>query len=294
MHPGVGKGSVPGAHGLGGLVLVVREDEVGTTAVDVDRRAEVAVDHRAALGVPARPAGSPRGVPAGLAGLSGLPEREVKGIVLLVVDLHAFASAQLVEVAAREDAVGMVGAHREVHVARGHDVGVALLDENTDHLLHRSDLLRGTRTDVGVEYPEAVHLLDEGSRELIGHVCRRTTLLDCAVDDLVIHVGEVLGEGDLVSLVHEITPNDIEGEERASVADVDLIVYRGATDVHADLVGLDGPKLFLAMGLGVVDLHWLVTPPAACVSTGIVAATFPRGAMTRIGWRNRGRTPPRV
>ena len=283
VHPDVGEGLVPGAHGLGGLVLVVREDEVGAAAVDVDRRAEVAMDHRAALGVPAGAAGTPGGVPAGLAGLGGLPQREVEGVALLVIDLDALASAQLVEVAAGEDAVVVVGAHREVHVAGGHGVGVALLDEDLDHLLHRGDLLRRAGADVGVEDAEAMHLLDEGGGELLGDVGGGASLLVRAVDDLVVHVGEVLGEGDLVPLEHEVATNHVEGEERAPVADVDLVVDRGAADVHADLVGLDGPELFLAVGLGVVDLHWLVTPQSACVSTRIVAATPPYGEKVRPG-----------
>ena len=47
------------ALGLGDLVLVVREDQVGAAAVDVERLAEVAVRHRRALDVPAGPARAP-------------------------------------------------------------------------------------------------------------------------------------------------------------------------------------------------------------------------------------------
>ena len=60
------------------LVLVVREDEVGAAAVDVERLAEVAVRHRRALDVPARAARAPRALPERLAGLGRLPQREVE------------------------------------------------------------------------------------------------------------------------------------------------------------------------------------------------------------------------
>ncbi len=44
------------AHTLGELVLVVREDQVDAAAVDVDRQAQLLLDHRRAFDVPAGPA----------------------------------------------------------------------------------------------------------------------------------------------------------------------------------------------------------------------------------------------
>src|SRR5829696_7692878 len=65
----------PGA--LGELVLVVREAQVRAAAVDVRSVRQVLLDHCRALDVPARPSRSPWALPGGLAGLGGLPEREV-------------------------------------------------------------------------------------------------------------------------------------------------------------------------------------------------------------------------
>jgi hypothetical protein len=108
VHPHVRKRAAPRAHGLRGLVLVVREDQVLAATVDVDGRTQVAVDHGAALRVPAGTAVAPRARPAGLAGLGGLPQRKVKRVALLVVHLDALAGAQLVKLAPREDAVVVV------------------------------------------------------------------------------------------------------------------------------------------------------------------------------------------
>src|ERR1700736_4416097 len=70
------------------LVLVVRKDEVDSTAVDVERVAEVVLAHRRALDVPAGPAATERRVPRGaqllVAGLRFLPEREVADVFLLI------------------------------------------------------------------------------------------------------------------------------------------------------------------------------------------------------------------
>ena len=129
------------------------------------------------------------------------------------------------------------------------------LDEGLDHLLHRLDLVRGARADVRVEHAEAVHLLDEGRRALLGDLGGGATSLVGPVDDLVVHVREVLRERDLVALVHQVAANHVEREERARVADVNLVVDGGSADVHADLALLEGDELLLLVRLAVVDEH---------------------------------------
>src|SRR4029078_3401322 len=68
-----------------------REDQVSTAAVDVDRVAEGLTDHRRALDVPAGSAVAPGAGQERLAGLGPLPEREVSGIFLTGLQLHADA-----------------------------------------------------------------------------------------------------------------------------------------------------------------------------------------------------------
>src|SRR5919198_6071842 len=82
VHPIVGEGR-DAAVGLAlrDLVLVVREDQVLSAAVDVDALAKHLEDHRRALDVPARPARAPGAVPRGFAGFGPLPEREVAGVL---------------------------------------------------------------------------------------------------------------------------------------------------------------------------------------------------------------------
>ena len=195
--------------------------------------------------MPARATLAPRGVPHGLARFGGLPEGEVQRVVLLLVGFDAGADLELVDVTTGHGAVAGVTTNREVDVAVAGRIGVALLDETGDHLDHGLDLLRGARTDIRVEDAHAVHLLDEGVGELAREVLGSATLLVGALDDLVVHVGQVLGEGDLVALVHKVAANDVEGQERAAVADVNLVIDGGAADVHANLAGFDGCELDL-------------------------------------------------
>ena len=65
MHPVAGeRRAFMGAAALGDLVLVVREDQVEAAAVDVDRLAEMRLDHRRAFDVPAGPAPAPGASPS--------------------------------------------------------------------------------------------------------------------------------------------------------------------------------------------------------------------------------------
>ena len=84
--------------GLGDLVLVVGEDQVGAAAVDLEVHAEDLLGHRRALDVPARAPAAPGRVPGGvLALLARLPEREVLGRLLELGGVVALALLHLVE-----------------------------------------------------------------------------------------------------------------------------------------------------------------------------------------------------
>ena len=258
VHPGVGEALVPGAGGLGALILVMREGQVGAAAVDIDRGAQVAVNHGGALGVPTRTALAPRARPAGLAGLGGLPQGKVERVVLVLVLLDARAHHQVVDVTTRDLTVIGIAAHGKVHVAVIGSIGMALLDKRLDHGDHGADLLGGAGAHIGIEHVGGTHDADELVGELRGDLGGRAALLIGALDDLVIDIGEVLGKRDFVATRDEPAADHIEADERAGVADVDVVVDRGAAHVHADLAGLDRLELFLFMGSAVVDTHSLL------------------------------------
>lgn len=135
---------------------------------------------------------------------------------------------------------------------------MALLDKRLDHGDHGTDLLGGAGAHIGIEHVGSAHNANELIRELRRDLGSRTALLVGTLDDLIVDIGEVLGERDLVTARDEPAANHIEADERAGVADVDVVVDRGAAHVHADLAGLDGLELFLFMGSAVVDTHSLL------------------------------------
>ena len=70
-----------------------------------------------------------------------LPEREVGRVVLVRLDIHAVAFAQLVERVAGQPAVAGEGGHVEVDGALGRRVGEAAVDQPLGQREHLGDVL---------------------------------------------------------------------------------------------------------------------------------------------------------
>ena len=98
-----------GAAGLRDLVFMVREDEVEATAMDIEGLAQMMLRHDRALDVPAgtamdRPAIEDT-IPARLMVFGLLPENEIGGRLLVVLDVDARTGLLLVELAVRQFAI---------------------------------------------------------------------------------------------------------------------------------------------------------------------------------------------
>src|SRR5690242_7845189 len=87
------------------FVLGMRAKEIAPPAVNVERLAEIFRAHRGALDVPARSPLPPRAVPGGLAGLARLPQSKIHRRFFPLVDLHARARFELVDILSRKFAV---------------------------------------------------------------------------------------------------------------------------------------------------------------------------------------------
>ena len=118
VHPEVGE-IAAGRAGLGDLVLVVRERQLGAAAVDVERSAQVAARHRRALEVPAG-AAAPHGVGqeavAGSVGLCAFHSAKSRGSRLRSAVSVSSHGLHVVEALPRQRAIVGIGADVEVHV----------------------------------------------------------------------------------------------------------------------------------------------------------------------------------
>ena len=257
MHPHVGHHRVAeGATGLGDLVLVVREHEVDAAAVDVEHLAQMLPAHRRALDVPARPAASPRALPAGKLRRRGLPQHEVGGVLLVGRDLDARAGDHFVERAPGEFAVTRHRGHMEQHVPVRH-IGVAGGDEALDDLDHLADVLGRPRLDVRRQHAQRRDVGVELRQRALGQVADRNAFLSRAGVDLVVHVGDVAHIPDMilpVTMAQEPVQH-VEHDDGPRIADVGVVVDGGAADVHPHVLLVDRPELLLAAGQRVPELE---------------------------------------
>ena len=84
----------------------------------------------------------------------------------------------------------------------------------------------------------------------------------CPLDDLVVHVGEVLDEFNLVAAELQIAPDHIEHERTPRMADMAVVVDRYAADIHSNGLRLERVKWLFFSREGVVDReHGLITTP---------------------------------
>ena len=131
---------------------------------------------------------------------------------------------------------------------------MAARDQALDKRDHGADLLRGLRPEVRILHAGRMHVLDEQARVFLGHFGGRARLLGSAADDLIVHVGHVLHEGDIEAAPDEVAADHVEGDERARVADVDAVVHRRPADVHGDLPRLDRFEVHLLAAARIVQL----------------------------------------
>src|SRR6476646_2115743 len=96
---------------LSNLVLVMREDQVGSAAVNINLVAKGLARHRRALDVPAGPSLAPRTLPPRLAGFGSLPEGEVTWVMLALVRLDARSRKHRLGVAPREASIAREAWH---------------------------------------------------------------------------------------------------------------------------------------------------------------------------------------
>ena len=250
------EGTAVGALGLRDLVLVVRENQVKAAGVNVDRRAEVLVDHCRALDMPARTAlAAPRRIPRGFARLCRLPDREIHRVLFLLAYADARTRLQLLHRLMAELTVVRIGLGAEIHIAVRRKVGVTVVEQLLHNVDNRVHCLGGARMHSRLADTQPLGI--------------RVILLDITVSDdvevhalfvglvnhLVVNVGEVLDKLHLVAAVLKVATQQVEHDERARVADMEIVIHGRAAGIHFDLARRDRDELLLLAGQGVVQFH---------------------------------------
>ena len=242
--------------GLGNFVFVMRKDKVFAAGVQVEAFPQHFHGHDGALDMPARAAGADDRVPGSLAGLGRLPQSEVAGAVFVVfVEIHPRAVFHAGKIFFGKLAVGGEFGDAEIVGAVIGAVGEPLLDQALNELGHFLDVIGRANQD-GLADVEIGGVFKKSLLVLGGVLLDAEMFAGGAVDDFVVHVGDVHDVADLIAALQQEAMQDVHGNHGAQVADVNVVVHRGPAGIHADFVVLRGSE---GLGLGgerVVEMKW--------------------------------------
>ena len=238
VHPDAGQRFAVCALALCNFVLVMRELQVGATAMNIKTLAQGLATHGRALDVPARATLAVGAVPLGvirLLRLGRFPQHKVQRIILAVIHGNPLAGTQVIQRLARELAVAWKLAHRIVHIAIARLVGQALGFELTDQAEHLWHVLGCTRLQCGGLDAEFGDVQMHGFDHLVGQRANADAAFNCALDDLVVNIRDVAHIGHAVPAALEPALHHIESHHHARVPNVAQVINRHAANIHADM-----------------------------------------------------------
>ena len=185
--------------------------------------------------MPAGSAGTPRAVPLHVAVVfvPGFPEGEVgHGVLGVFVAADAVADALIFEVELDELAVVFAFGDREIDGTVVGLVCVALVHQLLDHVEHFRDVRRGFGVVFRRFDAEHAEILKKRVLVLARERLEREPGGTRIADGLVVDVGQVHDLRDLDAVVFERAAEKIFEEISAEIADVCVVVDRGAAGVH--------------------------------------------------------------
>ncbi len=180
--------------------------------------------------------------------------------------------------------VGTEAAHRVVDVAVFGLIGKALFFELADQVEHRRNVFGRARLVRGRKAAEREHVFLHGARKFVRELVGRDAAFGRAADDLVVNVGNVTNEHNFVARRFEPAADHVEGDERAAVADVAVVVDRHAADVHAHAPGFNRFERLLFSGKSRINRKRHDSPASlAATRRPMLDAGSPSGARLTVG-----------
>src|SRR5258708_6573795 len=242
---------------LGDLVLVVREDQIGTAAMDINLFPQRFHRHRRTLDMPAGTSTTPGALPPRLPRFGCFPEGKVTRVPLAFVWLETPSGLHRLRVSSGKLPIAGKGVRGEIDVAVAfplEHIRVPLLDE----LLHKGDNLGDKLGHIGIGIRrtngQSVHSTEVVRCIAFGGLRGRDPLTQAGLDNPIINIREVLDVSDRVSPVFQVAAHHITGDKETGVTQVRLVLGGQATDIHTDGQGSRN-KCFFFTGEGVRDTH---------------------------------------
>ena len=137
----------------------------------------------------------------------------------------------------------------EINVARTIGICVAAFDQQRDDSLHAVDVLGGTRFDVGRCNANLRITLAELRSHFASEVLPVDRLLLCVVENLVVNIGDVANQGDVIAEGCEPVAHHVIDKRAAKVACMRGALHSWATNIHFDFAINDWLECQLLLAL---------------------------------------------
>ena len=200
MHPVFGETTAGrGAEALRHFVLMMRENQILSAAMNVEINTEMLAAHGRAFDMPAGPAKSPGAVPARIIPERRFPQHKIGRVFLVGGNLHAGAGNHLVAVPVGEAAIVIPGRHIEQHMTV-FLIGMTIGDQGRDDVDHLRDMFGRPRLDSRRQAAKVCGILAELGGGTFGQVADTFAVVAGAGVDLVFNVGDVPDIGHPVML----------------------------------------------------------------------------------------------
>ena len=236
-----GKRLVRHALALRNLIFVVREHQVFAAGVQVEALAQKFHGHRRAFQMPSRPPAANGRIPRSFAGFCRFPQRKIpRRIFLVLVQIDARAVFHPGQIFFAELAVLGKGCEPEVPASVLSLVSRSRSGQPLDQLHHARNVLGGARDNLRPLDPQRIQILEKRLLKFRRVRADRNSRRRGVADDLVVHVGNVHHVANLDPRQLEKAPQHVHLEKRAEVADVAVVIDRGATSVHAQRLAVGG------------------------------------------------------
>src|ERR1017187_2846142 len=184
--------------------------------------------------MPPRPPRPQRRVPLRLVWFHRFPQSKVaRRILLVLVHIDARAVFDAIEVLLRQLPVVGVLRNAEVPAPILGLIREVLRRQPLDQRHHLRDVFGGARQVLRPLDCQRVHILEERLLEARGVLADRLARRERVADNLVFHVGHVHHVLDRDALLAEKSPQHVDMQEGAEVADVTVVVNRRPARIHA-------------------------------------------------------------
>ena len=210
--------------------------------------------HGRAFDMPPRAPFAPGALPGGFTLFFLFPEGKIKGITLLFTRFNPGPGHQLVLLLMGQPAVIRKAGCIIVNISAT-GVGNAVFQQPPDQFNNLGDMPGSSRFDIGRPHMQGGSIFFIGFYKLFGQFSHGDPLFASPVNHFVVNICIILDQPDRKAAVFEIAPDHIENNKDPGIADMNIVVDCGATDVKGNQGRRSRFQFLFAASEGVIDFY---------------------------------------